>query len=107
MAQTESDASIKVPFTADEAALCICPECPVQKSSACSRSKASTLTTALKKSPLVREEVPGMYCATGVASCSDLDLRKSCICIACSVFERYQLIKRTPSEYYCRDGSPA
>ncbi len=95
----------RVPFTVREAGVCICPECPVQKTSPCVKGKISTLRTALKRSPLVREEVPGVYCSTGAAGCADLDLRKSCICIACSVFEQYQLVSRTPADYYCRDGS--
>ncbi len=97
--------SIKVPFTGAEVGLCMCPKCPVQAASACAKGKVSAIESALKKSPLMREDIPGVYCSTGKATCQDLDPKKACMCGTCSVFMKYSLANGTPVGYYCRDGS--
>ena len=52
------------------------------------------------------EEFPGPYCATGVATCKDLDFTKPCMCGSCQVFNKYNLSRAKPSIYFCRDGKP-
>lgn len=53
------------------------------------------------------EDMPGPYCANGVAFCKDLDFNKMCICSGCQVFKDYNLKKAKPVKYYCKDGKPA
>ncbi len=56
--------SQKVPFTAENAAKCVCGQCPVQTGSACVQEK---LRTAKGR------DLPVLYCAMGVATCTDID----------------------------------
>lgn len=97
--------SAKVPFTAAGVAQCMCPTCPVQSASACIRGKVSGIQSALKKSPLDGEDIPGLYCSTGTATCRDVDPDKNCICGVCAVFLQYDLGTGTPPGYFCRDGN--
>jgi hypothetical protein len=97
-------ASTKVPFTTTNVGTCLCPKCPVQAKSQCVSGKLTTIGQALSKSPLNREEIPGLYCSTGTATCKDLDPTQSCICGNCGVFSQYSLATGTPAGYYCRDG---
>jgi len=50
------------------------------------------------------DDMPGPYCANGVAACKDLDFSKMCLCSACQLFKDYNLIVAVPSRYFCRDG---
>jgi len=50
------------------------------------------------------EDMPGPYCANGVATCTDLDFSKTCLCSGCQVFKEYNLVNGKPTIYYCRDG---
>ena len=52
------------------------------------------------------ENMPGPYCANGVASCKDLDYGKTCVCNSCQVFKDFNLNKGKPLSYFCRDGKP-
>jgi hypothetical protein len=52
------------------------------------------------------EDMPGPYCANGVAACKDLDYGKTCACNSCQVFKDFSLSKGKPMSYYCRDGKP-
>jgi hypothetical protein len=94
----------KVDFNTGNVGKCQCPKCPVQSKSQCVSGKLGTITQALSKSPLVREDIPGVYCSTGKATCQDLDPTQSCICGNCSVFKEYSLATGKPVGYYCRDG---
>ena len=95
----------KVPFVLDNVSKCLCPGCPVQGQSQCVAGLKSGLAEALKKNPLKHEEVPGVYCGAGKATCADLDPKKSCMCGQCSVFSRYNLAKGKPAGYFCRAGA--
>jgi len=97
---------VKVPFALDNVGKCLCPGCPVQAQSKCVSGLKTTLAAALKDKPLKREKVPGVYCSTGKATCSDLDPKKSCLCGGCSVFAQFALAKGQPAGYFCRDGAP-
>ena len=96
--------STKVTFNSGNVGKCLCPKCPVQAKSQCVSGKLGTITQALSKSPLLREDIPGVYCSTGTATCKDLDPTQSCICGNCSIFKEANLTKGTPVGYYCRDG---
>ena len=50
------------------------------------------------------EDMPGPYCANGVADCKDLDFSKMCLCSGCQVFKDYNLMKAKPTIYFCKDG---
>ena len=52
------------------------------------------------------EDMPGPYCANGIASCKDLDYGKTCSCSNCQVFKDFNLNKGKPMSYFCRDGKP-
>lgn len=95
----------KVPFTKAEAGLCMCPKCPVQAASDCVKNKVSGIKDALQKEQLERADIPGVYCSTGTATCTDLDPGRNCICGGCAVFSQHGLAAGTPVGYYCRDGS--
>jgi len=94
----------KVPFTLDSVGKCQCLECPVQSKSQCVIEAKAQLNEALKKTPLNHEEVPGVYCAAGSATCTDLDPEQRCICAGCIVFSQYNLAKGTPAGYFCKHG---
>jgi len=47
------------------------------------------------------DELPGPYCASGLASCTDLDTNKACICRTCQVYKEYNLNQARPTEHYC------
>ncbi len=94
-----------IPFTAAYINYCLCPQCPVQSSSPCVDSKMSRIKEALKSDRLKSEDIPELYCATGIAACQDINTSQPCICGGCPVFGQYQLASKQPVGYYCRDGS--
>lgn len=96
--------STKVPFSSTNVGKCMCPKCPVQAKSQCVKSKLATIKEALAKTPLIRGEIPGIYCSTGTATCTDLDPKQACMCGSCSVFGEYSLGSGKPAGYFCRDG---
>jgi hypothetical protein len=50
------------------------------------------------------EDMPGPYCANGIAVCKDFDFTKVCICPGCQVFKDFNLMKAKPTSYFCKDG---
>jgi len=98
----------KVPFTLEKVAKCVCPKCPVQAKSQCVSQKVSVLADALKKVPLKREDIPGLYCSTGKATCTDLNSQEMCICGSCPVWTEFKLAGGKPAAgHFCRDGKAA
>ncbi len=95
---------VKVPLTVDNVKNCICAKCPVQTNSECIKGKAANVKVAMSKSPLPGEDIPGMYCSTGKASCEDIDTNQMCICNGCMLWFKYSLADNKPKGYYCRDG---
>lgn len=97
----------KVLFNAENIAECICPRCPVQIKSACSKGKKEANEKAAKaraaKTPKPKG-VPQLYCSGGKAACGDLDFKQICICGSCPVWTRHGLAKGNPAFYFCRDG---
>jgi hypothetical protein len=99
------EVAAKVPFTVDNVSKCLCPGCPVQARSKCIAGLKPGLSIALKKNPLRHEEIPGVYCGAGKATCADIDPKKDCLCGDCAVFNRYNLGKAKPDGYYCSAGA--
>jgi hypothetical protein len=50
------------------------------------------------------EDIPGLYCSTGKATCRDLDGKQTCICPRCPVWDGYNLDEGVRMGYFCRDG---
>jgi hypothetical protein len=50
------------------------------------------------------EDMPGPYCANGVAACNDFDFSKTCICPGCQVYKDFNLTKAKPTNYFCKEG---
>lgn len=94
----------RVPLILGNVTRCKCPQCQVQAKSQCVTKLKERLGEALKRNPLKSEEIPGAYCGTGKATCTDLNLSQNCVCGGCPVFAEYQLAAGTPAGYYCRDG---
>jgi Protein of unknown function (DUF2769) len=94
----------KVSFSATNVGKCLCPKCPVQSKSKCVSGKLGTIADALAKNPLNREDIPGLYCSTGNATCQDIDPTQACLCGGCAVFAENNLATGKPVGYYCRDG---
>jgi hypothetical protein len=93
-----------VPFTMETVGKCKCPVCPVQSESKCVGGLKNGLSDALLKKPLQKEDVPGAYCATGKATCADLDPQKPCICGTCSIYTEYTLSTGKPGGKFCANG---
>lgn len=93
-----------VPFNSTNVGKCLCPNCPVQSISQCAAYKLATISESLLKDPLQKEDIPGEYCSTGVATCRDLDPTLECMCPQCTVFEQYALSNCTPVGWYCSNG---
>jgi hypothetical protein len=95
----------KVPFTEASIEKCRCGYCPVQSDSNCIKQVESQLPKNRKKVPLKHEEVPGVYCASGKATCNDLNFKSSCVYGTCSIFnEEYHFADNSPAGYFCKGG---
>jgi hypothetical protein len=98
----------KVPYTLENIKRCMCPKCPVQANSKCAMDKLDSLVKALESAGEGNvpepQNVPGVYCSTGKATCQDLDPNQQCICYTCEVWKEYNLGDGTPSMYFCQNG---
>jgi len=99
----------KVEFNQENAILCICTKCPVQAESTCAVAKVKEMEAMMQKG--IPEgmmppptDIPGLYCASGVAACKDLDFSKMCICGGCPVWDKCKLGEGKPAGYFCKDG---
>ncbi|KCZ71416.1 hypothetical protein ANME2D_02146 [Candidatus Methanoperedens nitroreducens] len=98
----------KVPFIVENITRCMCPGCPVQTGSQCVNEKLGKLDEVMKnvsegKAPKP-EDVPGVYCSSGIAMCSDLDPSQVCICGSCAVWRDHNLVNGKPVYYFCQNG---
>lgn len=98
----------RVPYTVENIKKCMCPKCPVQADSKCVKDKLNSLTKELESA---REggvpepqNVPGVYCSTGKATCQDLNPEEQCICYSCAVWKEYDLQNVKPVMYFCQRG---
>ncbi|UCG93452.1 MAG: DUF2769 domain-containing protein [candidate division WOR-3 bacterium] len=99
----------KVPYTLENAQLCICKTCPIQAESMCVKEKMEKMQMKMQEGAPMSTvpppaDLPGMYCATGVAACKDLNFTEMCMCGGCQVWARYYLAGGRPMGYFCRDG---
>ena len=99
----------KVPYTQENATLCICTKCPIQSESTCAGEKVRQMEAMMARGMPEgmmppSADLPGLYCATGFATCKDLDFSKMCMCGGCPVWEKYKLASGKPMGYFCRDG---
>ncbi len=99
----------KVDFSLENVQKCLCPTCPVQADSACVKEKLMELQEMMPKImegevKAEPEMVPGVYCASGKASCPDTDFSKMCQCNLCAIWKEYDLSDGEPMGYFCRDG---
>ncbi len=99
--------AVRVPFIAANVGKCMCPKCPVQSKSSCVAGKLSTIEAALKANPLKKEDIPGVYCSTGKATCTDINPNASCLCGACGVYDQYKLANFKPGGRFCGNGASA
>ena len=95
-----------VPFVYVNVNKCLCPRCPVQTSSKCVMTKVAEIKDTIIKYPLSREDIPGVYCATGSATCTDIYTARECMCGKCVVFPEYKLFDFSPMGHYCKNGVP-
>ena len=86
----------------------MCPQCPVQADSVCTLDKIGNLKNEMKS--LGKDEVPGphkvpgVYCSSGTATCSDIDPNRDCICKTCPVWGEYCLEHANTILYFCNNG---
>jgi len=95
----------KIEFTRENITKCLCPQCPVQAESECAQIKMKMLQESMRGMSPEPSDVPGVYCATGTATCSDLDPSKMCNCPNCDVFKENNLEQGEPKGYFCQKGN--
>jgi hypothetical protein len=99
--------SPNIEFNQENIAKCLCPGCPVQADSECAKEKLMKLQEIMQseeKTMPTPEDVPGVYCATGKAICTDIDPSKECQCPNCPMWKEYDLENGKPAGVFCRDG---
>jgi len=103
----------KVAFTMENGMKCICSKCPVQAGSPCAQEKIGKMMKADPPKGMAAQmtmqmpapaEVPGLYCSTGKATCTDLNFKQMCICGNCPIWAENKLASGKPMGYFCRDG---
>lgn len=102
--ETQPGEESKVAFNMENLKKCVCSTCPVQAESECAQTKMKMLQESMKGMSPEPSDVPGVYCATGIATCSDLDPNKMCNCPNCDVFKENNLAQGEPGGYFCQNG---
>ena len=95
----------KIEFTRENITKCLCPQCPVQAESECAQTKMKMLQESMRGMSPEPSDVPGVYCATGIATCNGLDPTKMCNCPNCDVFKENNLEQGKPNGYFCQKGA--
>lgn len=93
---------VNIEFNLENVKKCKCPGCPVQAKSKCAMDKLDKLSS-MGGTPKP-EDVPGVYCSTGKATCSDLDPDQMCQCATCDIYKGNNLGSGEPNEYFCLNG---
>ena len=104
MGMQSAEKKPKIEFTRENISKCVCPQCPVQAESECAQTKMKKLQESMTGMSPEPSDVPGVYCSTGKATCSDLDPNKLCNCPNCNVFKENNLEKGEPGGYFCQNG---
>ena len=84
---------------------CLCPNCPVESKSNCAQIKLNPLKGSKDIAMPNFKGVPGLYCTTGKATCTDLDPDKTCQCPKCDIWKEHSLGKGKPGTYFCQNGN--
>lgn len=96
---------VNIPYVKENIIKCLCPTCPVQEDSVCTREQMMKTQENLHgDGDLKPEDYPGMYCANGKATCEDIDTSKDCVCPDCGIYQEFNLEKAKPDFLYCEDG---
>ena len=91
-----------VDYSEDNVQKCWCGQCPVQKQSSCAKDSMQQASQSLEHHEMPDPKVlPGLYCATGTATCGDLKPTERCFCPECLVWGENVL----PANHYCAQGS--
>ncbi|NLN44883.1 MAG: DUF2769 domain-containing protein [Methanosarcina sp.] len=97
-----------VPYARSNIERCMCSLCPVQADSKCAQDKLQSSGKAMKDMPEGEvpnpEDVPGIYCSTGKATCRDLNFDRECICGTSEVWKEYGLEEVDPNNHFCLHG---
>jgi hypothetical protein len=101
----------KVDLNMENINKCLCKVCPVQTDSKCSKDKLKKVNEMIEKEGTIinlvkAEEIPLVYCSSGISNCSDLSDRELCKCTQCAVWLENNLANSEPLEYFCIDGAP-
>jgi Family of unknown function (DUF5518) len=98
----------EIEFNLENVQKCLCPTCPVQGESQCAKDKLEALQKIMESEETDKkptpEDVPGLYCSTGKANCTDLDTNKDCQCPNCPIWSDNDLASGEPQGVFCRDG---
>ncbi|WP_410508789.1 DUF2769 domain-containing protein [Methanosarcina hadiensis] len=98
----------RVAYSLENINRCKCSQCPVQADSQCAQDKLKSSEQKIKSMPAGEvpppEDVPGIYCSTGKATCQDLDPGRQCICGTCDVWKEYNLKEGDPNNHFCHHG---
>ncbi len=89
----------KVEYSRDNIEKCWCGHCPVQSGSECAKRLYEQSKASDELPP--PEQLPGLYCSTGKATCGDIAPVNMCNCPACLVWGEHELT----SNHYCVQGS--
>lgn len=98
----------EVELMAENIEKCQCPNCPVQGKSTCFQEKIKGVNAIVESEEedlnQKSEDIPEVYCASGIAACKDLDRNEPCICPTCPVWEENNLLDSHPNMYFCFEG---
>ncbi len=72
--------STKIPSSVAEVGLGMYPKCPVEAAASCVEGRISGIQGALDKSPLQRQDMPGLHCPISIATWSVAQLISSSRC---------------------------
>lgn len=94
----------KVALNIENIQKCACFQCQVQAESKCVQNKMYMLKEMMKIEKDIipePENIPKMYCATGIAACSDINTDKICNCPNCEVFKENKLTYGEKTDHFC------
>jgi hypothetical protein len=108
IASREGGTDSKVPYKRSNIEKCRCPQCPVQADSKCAQEKLQSSKKLMENMPAGGipdpEDVPGIYCSTGKATCESLNFDRECICGTCEIWKEYGLEGVDPNNHFCLHG---
>jgi hypothetical protein len=104
----ERNTNFLVPYNEENINKCRCPQCPVQADSLCVQNRLQVSKQEMENAPEGEapnpEDVPGVYCSEGRATCQDLNFDRECICGSCEVWKEFDLKDANPNNHFCRQG---